>query len=236
MSRMKIMRKSSSSYFTCCWPNITTDHYFKEWFIFCKWYFGINFLLKINLSFITRRSLLQSRFEPFVFEGQNARMAWLDVLGFEDHVISVGCQVVLGVPPASVAHLDVWAVWVWRLKIWDTHQVSLSSHVVHSQSFVHASACMLALLVWVNWRRPTPPEWGLRWVEFVVSLVIEWYSFISSRRLLHIGAGSNAIIMEEVRASALLSEAIWVIPVLPLFFRNDLFMMAWAISSGLKLV
>ena len=57
-------------------------------------------------------------------------MVCLNLLGFMDHVISVGREVVLNIPFISVPHFDMGAIGVGRFEAWDFHQVSLCLGVV----------------------------------------------------------------------------------------------------------
>ena len=80
---------------------------------------------------------------------------------------------------------------------------------------------------------PTFGDVGRRGVERVVPLVVEGDGLESVFGFLDVGAGSDSIILEELR-SACLSLRICIGKTKPLDLRNDLDLISWAVISGLN--
>ena len=105
--------------------------------------------------------------------------------------------------------------------------------IYHSQTFSIPSS-LFAPFIGIGCWWPASLCLGTCWVNFIISFIIERNSLQSSFGLFHVGAWSNAIVLEELRASSLFSEAILIKGFWPLDLRKDLDMIILAVSSGLK--
>lgn len=153
-----------------------------------------------------RWSLGQPGSQPLVFKSLDTRVICHQLFRLVNHAVPISSLIVFHISFLSITDFYMGTVWVWRMEIWNGHQISICTRRVHTQSFLQASSCMFLGFVRVHRWVPTFSDCRLSWINLVVSFVVERNCLETTFDLFYIRTRSDLIIMKELRSCSFLSQ------------------------------